>query len=230
LFGGTSAVVMLGLIIGSSASLPWQDRIRIALDGVMIALALFVLAWPAVLAPTHATFGPSLTVFVVLVTGVQITTVAMAMVLLSRRRADGVNALTLLVAASGAFAVMAFGALGLIVNGGPTQQLTGVSGPMLIAELMLVAVGFYPMPDDASSWSGVAGGVRAGLPYVPVAGACAVAVAAWAKGHTDAVLVGSWFALVAVVLLRELLVVHGLRLLLAEVRRRQAAHDQLAGR
>ena len=235
LFSGIATVLpAVSLIIGPGAPMAWNVRFRMILDGAMVAVALFVPAWPYLLGPANELVGPGGGAMGVAFPVVQIIALSVAIVLLSRSRSRAVTAYTVLAVAYGSLAVCAltYSAVTLYVH---TWQLTAVSGFFLAATVVLAGVARHEMPAIDSPWLAVPTGVRAGLPYVPVVVAFVVAAAERLRGDTDDVLTAALFVLFALVLVRQFLALRGNTLLLAEVEQQreqlsyQATHDDLTG-
>ncbi|HWS38429.1 MAG TPA: GGDEF domain-containing protein [Actinoplanes sp.] len=233
--GGLGAMLaMLCPILGPDAALPWRERLRMAADGAMAATAMFVPAWAYLLAPAYRDVGGLFTTIIAIAVCVQICTTAVSLVLLSRHRAGGTTAFTMLAAAFGVFGVTTVVYCSLVLRG-VSEQMASVSALMTVGTCLLLRMGRYPMPTDVPPWGGAATGLRAGLPYLPVVCAFPVAVTCWFAGAFDGVLFAAMSVLFLLVLLRQFLALYGNSLLLAEVDRAradlqyQATHDHLTG-
>ncbi|MEV7625380.1 GGDEF domain-containing protein [Actinoplanes sp. NPDC089786] len=223
---------VVSLLSGPGARLSWNVRIRMILDGAMAASALFVVAWPYLLRPVYEQAGAEQGNFVVAVRSVQMVTLSLAIVLLSRSRARVITAHTMLALGYAALTVcgIAFSAITLYAH---TWQLAAASGVFFAATVVLAAVAWYDIPAVESAWLPIATGARAGLPYAPVVLALIVAGAQYLGGHGDGAMLGALFLLFALVLVRQFLALRGNAQLLAEVERQreqleyQATHDHL---
>ncbi|WP_033345033.1 GGDEF domain-containing protein [Catenuloplanes japonicus] len=231
LLGGiAAALILVALLAGPNASLPWRERLRMALDGAMAAVALFVPAWAFLLHPAYRDLGRSFTTLVAVVVGVQIATIAIALVLLSRQRPEGANAFTMLAGAAGAFGTLTMLFCTLVIYDGAVD-LTVVAPLSVLGAFMLLTMTWFPMPMNVPPWSGAPTGLRGGLPYLPVLGAFAVTTT---QPFDQNVLV-AMSVLFGLVLLRQFLALHSNGRLLAEVEEKraelqyQATHDHLTG-
>ncbi|SDS49704.1 diguanylate cyclase (GGDEF) domain-containing protein [Actinoplanes derwentensis] len=235
IMGGLGTMLaMLCPIVGPNAALAWRERLRMAADGAMAASAMFVPAWAYLLAPAYRNVGGLFTTIMAVAVCMHICTTAMSLVLLSRRRADGTNAYTMLAAAFGCFGISTILYSSFVLRG-LSNQIASVSALMSFATYLLLRMGRYPMPTDVPPWGGAATGRRALLPYAPVLCAFPVAVTSWFTGMFDGVLFAAMAVLFVLVLLRQFLALYGNSLLLAEVDEAraelqyQATHDHLTG-
>ncbi|GAB7044520.1 MULTISPECIES: GGDEF domain-containing protein [Catenuloplanes] len=228
---GGAGLVLLCLLVGPSASLPWRDRLRLTLDGAMAAAALFVPAWAYLLRPAYESAGRSLTTLIAVVVCTQLAALAFALVLLSRHR--GTNAFTMLAAASAVSAAASVTYCALIVHDRATE-LAAVGALSTLAAFMLIAMTWYPMPETAP-WSGAPSGLSATLPYLPVLSAVAVTVLLRRSGGFDDTIFGAMCVVFGLVLLRQAVALHSITVLLAEVEQKRAelqhraTHDDLTG-
>ncbi|GAA1593666.1 hypothetical protein GCM10009828_018410 [Actinoplanes couchii] len=235
IIGGLGATLaMFCPIVGPGPALRRRERLRMVAEGAMAATAMFVPAWTYLLAPGYRDVGGLFTTLIAVAVCVQICTTAVSLVLLSRRRADGPTAFTMLAAAFGVFGITTVVYCGFVLRGA-SNQMASVSALMTVGTYLLLRMGRCPMPTDVPPWSGAATGIRAGLPYLPVLGAFPVAVTSWFTGAFDGVLFTAMAVLFLLVLLRQFLALYGNSLLLAEVGaaraelQYQATHDHLTG-
>jgi diguanylate cyclase len=228
---------MLALLcpaIGPSGALGWRERLRMAADAAMAAVALFIPAWTHLLAPAYRDVGGAFTTVIAIAVCVQISTTALSLVLLSRHQAHGTTAFTMLAAAFGVFGVTTVLYCAFALHG-QSFQIASVSGLMTVGTFLLHAMSRYPMPADVPPWGGAPAGPRAALPYLPVLCAFPVVLAAWFTGAFDGVLLAALSVLSGLVLLRQFLALHSNTRLLAEVElaraalQHQATHDHLTG-
>jgi diguanylate cyclase (GGDEF)-like protein len=228
--GASAALVLTGLLVGPGASMPWQERLRMVLDGAMAGVALFVPAWAFLLHPAYQDLGRSFTTAVSAAVCTQLATVAVALVLLSRQRAEGTNAFTMLACAAGVFGAMTTTYSGLVIYGW-ADDLSAVGAMTALGTFLLLAMTWFPMPTDVPPWGGAPTGLRAGLPYLPVLCAFSVAV----SQRFDQTVFTAMSVLFGLVLLRQFLTLRSNSRLLAEVDEKraelqyQATHDHLTG-
>ncbi|MFI5842686.1 diguanylate cyclase [Catenuloplanes sp. NPDC051500] len=225
-----AALVLIGLLVGPSASLPWREQLRMVLDGAMAAAALFVLAWAYLLRPAEKELGRSFTTLIALIICVQIATLATALVLLARQRTEGTNAFTMLACSAGLFSAMTATYCALVIHG-KASDLSATAAMTALATFLLLAMTWFPMPTDVPPWSGAPTGLRAGLPYLPVLCAFSVAV----SRRFDQTVFTAMTVLFGLMLLRQFLTLRSNSRLLAEVDEKraelqyQATHDHLTG-
>ncbi|MEV4133272.1 GGDEF domain-containing protein [Dactylosporangium sp. NPDC049742] len=167
------------------------------------------------------------------VPSVHIACIAIAIVLLSRSRLGGTTAVTVL---TGGFAVFAGATLAYLWLGrhGWSWYVHSLPAGYGTASGLLHFAGRFHMPAVGEE-PAVALGWRGALPYVPVAGAFAVAAAAYRTGAVDGVMLSALLLVAGLVLVRQYLVLRTNAQLLAEVNRQraelahQATHDDLTG-
>ncbi|MBU2664031.1 GGDEF domain-containing protein [Actinoplanes bogorensis] len=222
------------LLAGPSAPVARDIQVRLGLDGLMVATALFVPAWPLLLHPTQQLLGNAGGLLAISIPATHIVCLAIAVVLLSRSRAGAANAVTALAGAFAVFAASVLVYLAVALRGG-SWQVHSMAGLFATATVLLLLAGRLPMPVDSRPWLEAPTGVRAALPYVPVVLAYGTAAVLQQRGQIDGVAVAAVLLLTALVLGRQFLALRTTGLLLAELseQRRQlahqATHDDLTG-
>ncbi|MGX6607306.1 diguanylate cyclase domain-containing protein [Micromonosporaceae bacterium Da 78-11] len=222
------------LMAGPSAPVSWGARARLFLDGMMVATALFIPAWPLLLRPTQQAIGSTGGLIAVGIPALHIISLSIAVVLLSRSRAGAANAVTALAGGFAAFAIVVLSYIGIAANGG-SWQVESMAGGFAAATVLLLFAGRFPMPVNERPWLEAPVGLRATLPYVPVLGAFVAAAILQLRGGLDAVTVTALLLMGSLILMRQYLALRTNSLLLAEVREQrrqlahQATHDDLTG-
>ncbi|WP_433301857.1 diguanylate cyclase domain-containing protein [Actinoplanes sp. CA-030573] len=222
------------LLAGPSAPVAGNVRLRLGMDGLMVAAALFVPAWPLLLRPAWEVLGNAAGVLAVGIPAVHIVSIAIAVVLLSRSGASATNAVTALAGAFAVFAGAVLIYLGVALHGG-SWQVHSMAGVFAAATVLLLFAGGFRMPVDSRPWLEAPTGARAALPYLPVVIAYSVAAVLQRRGEIDNALVAALLLVSALVLGRQFLALRTAGQLLAEVaeQRRQlahqATHDDLTG-
>ncbi len=234
-FSFLAVVLAPGVLIpGPSAPQSWGVRARLLVDGLMVATALFVPAWPLLLRPTYEQLGSTAGLLTAGIPALHIVSLSISLVLLSRSRGRMANAVTVLAGAFGGFAVIVLVYLYAALHGG-SWQAHSVSGGLAAVTVLVLFAGNFPMPVNQRPWAEAPTGLRMALPYVPVAGAFAVAGVLQPQGRVDSVLVAALLLMGFLILIRQFLALRSNAHLLAEVEQQrellahQATHDHLTG-
>ena len=227
-----AAVAVMLMTAGAPPGRP--ARLRMALDGILLATALFGVAWLVLLHQVidrpAAEFGGPLIAYPI----AAVVVLSMALTLFAgSRRLDGAQALIragVAAIATGVFAAVATSMMdiGLIRAGG--------AGLVLLGALLLGAAARHPLPERGERTWDPSTPLGRALPYLTIAviliGALVVRLS---TGAFDPVLAWTAYALVAVVLARQGLTVWINTELTRELERQrrhlahQARHDPLTG-
>lgn len=222
------------LIAGPSAPVDRGIRLRLVLDGLMVAAALFVPAWPLLLRPVHEYIGSTGGLLAAVIPALHIVSLSIAIVLLSRSRGHAANAITVLAGAFAGFAITVLLYLYLGLHGG-SWQVHSLTGLFAAVTVLLGFAGQFPMPVSERPWQEAPTGLRMALPYLPVAVALVMGGVLLRQDRTDGVIGGALLLVGVLVLVRQFLALRSNARLLAEVEEHrellahQATHDDLTG-
>ncbi|MFI5496990.1 diguanylate cyclase domain-containing protein [Actinoplanes sp. NPDC051859] len=209
-------------------------RLRRFIDGAAVSASSFLLAWHFVLQAAVAE-APNGALLALLIPLLVIVSGSVGIVVLSRSRADGANAVSLLAAG---MALLTFANVLSLHNSTHDRMWyeAGVGAGYVAATLILAIASRAKLPRPDSHGDELAYGPWGALPYVPVA--LSLGAAAYVQittGVLGAVLVWAHLGSAVLVLLRQFLGLRVNQRLLRDVREQrsqlayQAAHDSLTG-
>ncbi|WP_234816501.1 diguanylate cyclase domain-containing protein [Mycolicibacterium agri] len=210
------------LLLGDLEKAP---RKRLTLDGVIVAMSLFVVSWVCVLNNLAGEGGAPVATLVHVVADVALMTTAI--LVWSRpltRQSVGLLAAGVTTIVVGDIAGVYVSGIGGYHNG-HIVDLIRVAGFGMVAFAALISVGERPVETPMMN---LQPGVRVWLPYVPLLLAGAVAVGYQLHHYDQGALLIAEGVLVAAVLARQFVVLADNRRLLSDVAR-EAYHDHLTG-
>jgi diguanylate cyclase (GGDEF)-like protein len=223
---------LLGILVRPSRAFRGQGRLRILIDAVLVAAALFVLSWATALGAVYRAGGDShlATVVSLAYPAGDLVMLTITVLVVAHARVGARAGLLWVASALLGLAVADSGFAYLTASGryatGNLIDAGWVGGFLVLA---MAAVFDTANPEDRQTELDITPRAALLLPYVPATAALIVALPQLrvAHGNADAILAGS-AVVIAMLVVRQVLILLDNRLLLARISH-QAFHDSLTG-
>jgi diguanylate cyclase (GGDEF)-like protein len=222
-------MALIGIFLRPSAAFRGQGRLRLGLDGVLVAASLFVVTWATALGQVAHAGGSSSFAFVVSLAYpvADLVLLTVTVVVLTHSQGDVRRGLLPLGVALGLMAVSDSGFAYLTVLG---TYSTGniVDAGWVSAFLLLVVAAAESAPRDDDPTTRTVSHLSLLLPYVPALLAIGVALPRIIGAHQDNIIVAGVTVMGLVIFVRQLVALLDNRALVERVSY-QAFHDGLTG-